>query len=133
MIFVLLVVLPWLVYWFLQWLFGTFKPFPECDGSNCRPLYDPNTHQWHHQCDIDRNDQLPLTTCTSCLTIFNNDKHKTCNVGHCKQCGQRFRYDMPAIVSRLSFDYNLPLWKWCRICNVWHCIACDINLHSRKL
>ena len=103
------------------------KTLPDCNGD-CSPIYDDYLRQWKHTCNNSEFNQLTLTTCTVCMTIFNNyDKHIKCAQGYCKHCGQRFRFDIP--YSRECFLNNLPLWSWCLQCKSWHCANCNQKLH----
>jgi hypothetical protein len=89
-------------------------PKSRCYGD-CNPVY--KDFEWTHKCDISKFIREPLTTCTDCLKIFDREGCKDCKERHCK-CGQRFRFDMPIQ------NIDMPLWKWCKNCEKWHCINC---------
>ena len=136
-----LVILPWILYWIFQKIFngndegeyniiykGRWKNQKvDCTGK-CNPVYHDQTRQWKHTCNKSVYNQLALTTCIDCMTVFDgSENHAKCVQGHCKHCGQRFRYDIPCNIE--CFDFNLSLWTWCLQCKMWHCANCNQRLH----
>lgn len=97
----------------------------ECDGR-CDAIYNEKTRQWKHSCN---NIQIPLMTCVDCLNIYSIIGHEKCKKHHCRNCGQRFRWNMPGNNLQWFDAFDLPLWLWCQETKEWECMDCHKRLN----
>lgn len=121
MFFVFILFYIYLIFRIFKWWYS--RPWDsgyksECYG-NCNPIY--KNYEWIHQCDKSKFYREPLTTCTGCLKILDREGCKDCKQGHCRKCGQRFRWNMP------FYDSDFPMWIHCKKCKEWHCMNCAMK------